>query len=263
MSKFATPDRLGMVDDYSGRKSYRNFERMQTISVRTTQNVAIQYPVASVGDRILAYILDMIIMIAYVVAVVALFINIELEIVWVWVMMIVIPMFFYPLAFEIFMNGQSPGKRAMNIQVVRLDGTQPAIGNYVLRWLMGLVDFYVLSGAIAVIVIAANGKGQRIGDIVAGTCVVKLIHQREITANEVFITTENTYQATFPQVTQLESRDIELIQRALEANVNFDNIQPVLMVAEKVKSMLNVQTDLPPAEFLYTVVRDFNHLSSR
>jgi uncharacterized RDD family membrane protein YckC len=236
---------------------------MQTINVRTTQNVAIQYPVASVGDRILAYLLDMLFLVAYIFALAALFINIEMEIIWVWMMMVVIPLLFYHLAFEIFMNGQSPGKRIMGIQVVRLDGTQPGIGNYFLRWMLGLVDFHVLSGAIAVIVIAAGGKGQRLGDIVAGTCVVKLIAEREITASEVFIAPENTYQPTFPQVLQLESRDIELIQRALEANVHYDNVQPVLMVAEKVKSTLNIQTELPPAEFLYVVVKDFNHLSSQ
>src|SRR5688572_29908483 len=108
---------------------------MQTINVRTTQNVSIQYPVASIGDRILAYLLDSVILIAYSVAVIALFINLEMEIIWVWIMMLVAPWLLYRLAFEIFMNGQTPGKRVMNIQVVRLDGTQPAIGNYFLRWI--------------------------------------------------------------------------------------------------------------------------------
>ena len=236
---------------------------MQTINVRTTQNVSIQYPIASIGDRILAYLLDSVILTAYSIAIIALFINLDVEIVWLWIMMLVAPWLFYRLSFEIFMNGQTPGKRVMNIQVVRLDGTQPSIGNYFLRWIFGFVDFYILSGALAVVIIAINGRGQRLGDIVAGTTVVKLIAHREITAEEVFITTENTYQATFPQVAQLEPRDIELIQRALDANVQFQNMQPVLMVAEKVKSLLNIQTELPPAEFLYTIVRDFNHLTSR
>jgi uncharacterized RDD family membrane protein YckC len=236
---------------------------MQTISVRTSQNVSIHYPVASVGDRILAYLLDSVMLIAYSIVVFALFINIEMEIFWIWFVALVIPWFFYRLAFEIFMNGQSPGKRVLNIQVVRLDGTQPTIGDYLLRWIFGLVDFYILSGALAIIVIATGGKGQRIGDIVAGTSVVKLIAHREITASEVFITPEDTYVATFPQVVQLESRDIELIQRALEANQNHDNIQPVLMVTEKIKTLLGIQTDLAPVQFLYTVVKDFNHLTSR
>lgn len=236
---------------------------MQTINVRTTQNVSIQYPIASIGDRILAYLLDTVILTAYTIAIVALFINIDMEIIWIWIMMLVAPWLLYRLFFEIFMNGQTPGKRTLNIQVVRLDGTQPSIGNYFLRWIFEFVDIYPLSGALAVIIIAANGRGQRLGDIVAGTTVVKLIAQREITASEIFVTTENTYQPTFPQVVQLEPRDIELIQRALEANVQFQNIQPVLMVTDKVKSLLNIQTELPPAEFLYTVVRDFNHLTSR
>lgn len=238
---------------------------MQTISVLTTQNVSIQYPVATVGDRILAYLLDRLILIAYVIAVIAAFVSTDTgrNAWWLGVMLVAVPWLFYHLAFEIFMNGQSPGKRVMNIQVVRLDGTQPSIGDYVLRWVFSLIDFYFMSGALAVIIIAAGGKGQRLGDVVAGTSVVKLIGQREITANEVFITPEEKYTPVFLQVTQLESRDIELIQRALEANRNFGNMQPVLMVTEKIKSLLGIQSDMPPVEFLYTIVKDFNHINAQ
>src|SRR5690348_15436926 len=98
---------------------------MQTINVRTTQNVSIQYPIASIGDRILAYLLDTVILTAYTIAIVALFINIDMEIFWIWIMMLLAPWLLYRLFFEIFMNGQTPGKRVLNIQVVRLDGTQP------------------------------------------------------------------------------------------------------------------------------------------
>lgn len=236
---------------------------MQTISVQTTQNVFIQHPVASVGDRILAYILDRIILIAYIVAIVGLFINIEMEAIWAWVIFLAGPWLFYHLLFEIFMNGQSPGKRVMQIQVVRLDGTQATVGDYILRWAFSLIDFYILSGALAVIVIAASGKGQRIGDMVAGTTVVKLIEKQQITADKIFITPHETYTPAFPQVVQLESRDIELIQRALDALNQFENEQPVILVTEKIKSMLGIQTDLPPAEFLRTIVKDYNHFAAR
>lgn len=237
---------------------------MQTISVLTTQNVSIQYPVASIGDRILAYLLDRLILVIFLIAVIAAIINIGLEEVWwLWIIFVAFPLFFYHLLFEIFMNGQSPGKRVMNIQVVRLDGTQPTVGDYLLRWIFSFVDFYILSGALAVIIIAFNGKGQRLGDIVAGTSVVKLIAQKEITADNVFIAPEETYQPVFPQVSQLNTTDIELIQRALEAYQNFNNPQPVILVAEKIKSMLGIQSDLPPVQFLYTIVKDFNHISAR
>lgn len=236
---------------------------MHTINVRTTQNVFIQYPVASVGDRILAYLLDQLIVIGYVIFIFALFINIGMEIVWVWIVTLVIPLLFYHLLFEIFMNGQSPGKRAMKIQVVRLDGTPPTIGNYLLRWIFAFIEIQLFSGLIALLVIASGSKGQRVGDMVAGTSVVKLLSQREITSEEIFVTPEEAYVPTFGQVIQLTENDIELIQRALEVNRDQGNMQPVLAVTEKVKSLLGIQTDLPPVKFLYTIVKDFNHLTAK
>jgi hypothetical protein len=132
-----------------------------------------------------------------------------------------------------------------------------------LRWIFSFIDFYVLSGAIAVIVVAVGGKGQRIGDVVAGTSVIKLIKQNEISASDIFVIPEIEYVPTFPQVVHLTERDIELIQRALEVNRDQGNVQPVMAVTERIKSLLGVQTDLPPVKFLYIVVKDFQHLTSR
>ncbi len=236
---------------------------MQTISVQTTQNVTIHHPLASVGDRILAYLLDMVILIGYTLVLLVAFINMQLRVVWVWVIFLAVPWMLYHLAFEIFMNGQSPGKRVMNIQVVRLDGTQPTIGNYVLRWVFSFIDFYLLTGAIAVIVIATSGRGQRIGDIVAGTTVVKLVPQRETTASNIFITPENSYVPVFPRAAELQSRDIELIQRALDANIHLGNPEPMLAVSAKVRALLEIESDLNPDQFLHTIVKDYNHLNAR
>ena len=94
---------------------------MQTIQVRTTQNVFIQYPVASVGDRILAYLLDQVIKIIYALAAGILLYNMDVENEWVWVLIIGLPWLLFALLFEIFMNGQTPGKRVLNIKVIRLN----------------------------------------------------------------------------------------------------------------------------------------------
>jgi len=235
---------------------------MQTVRVRTTQNVFIDYPVASVGDRILGHLIDRIILIMYSVAVVAALLNSDVDQWYVWLVLLGFPWLFFNLAFEIFMNGQSPGKQVMKIKVARLDGTPPTVGDYLLRWIFGLIDFYVLSGAIAVVIIAMGGKGQRLGDIVAGTTVVKLVEQHEISAKDVFVTTDEIHVPTFLQVTRLSSNDIELIQRALEVNRDQGNIQPVLTIAEKIKALLGIQSDLPPVKFLYTIIKDYNSLTA-
>ena len=236
---------------------------MHSINVRTTQNVFIQYPVASVGDRIVAFLLDRLILIAYTVFVFALFINVEMQVTWVWYASLGIPWIFYHLFFEIVMNGQSPGKRVMKVKVVRLDGTPPTVGNYLMRWIFSFIDYYFLSGVIAMLVIAMGGKGQRLGDLVAGTSVVKLVEQREISSNDIFVKADENYVPTFSQVIQLTEADIELIQRALEVNRDQGNAQPVLAVTEKIKTLLGIKTDLPPVKFLYTIVKDFNHITSR
>jgi uncharacterized RDD family membrane protein YckC len=236
---------------------------MHTIQVRTAQNVFIHYPVASIGDRILAYLLDILILVLYFIGMLAIVIQTKLEEIWVLILVFAIPYLFYSLTFEIFMNGQTPGKRAMNIQVVRLDGSPPTVGNYIIRWLFALVEFSISSGIIAVLTILITGKGQRLGDVVGGTSVVKLLPQEEITGREVFVTAEETYQPTFNQVIALSDRDVELIQQALEANRTHQNPKPMLMATERVKSLLGIQTDMPPLKFLYTIIKDFNHFSSR
>jgi uncharacterized RDD family membrane protein YckC len=240
---------------------------MQTIRVRTTQNVFIDYPLASIGDRIVAYLIDRLIVFLYLLLVIALMVstsaysNDELLMI-LGLVFVAFPLIFYGLFFEIFMNGQTPGKRAMKIQVIRLDGTPASVGGYIFRWLFSIVDLAMFGGVIAVVAIAVGGKGQRLGDMVAGTTVVKLVEQKEVTANEVFIVAEATYVPTFEQAVQLSTRDIEVIQRALDANRDHGTYQPIVLITEKIKSMLGIQSDLPPAEFLDTIVKDYNSLTA-
>ncbi|MBX2960981.1 MAG: RDD family protein [Cyclobacteriaceae bacterium] len=235
---------------------------MQTVSVRTTQNVVIDYPLASLGDRILAYFVDVLIMIAYVILIFFIIgfggVNSPAGM----ISLIIIPLFLYHLLFEIFMNGQSPGKRQMKIKVVRLDGSPATIGNYIIRWLVRIFEIDLFSGALALLVIAISGKGQRLGDIAAGTTVVKLVEQQAVTAQQVFTLTEDAYSPVFQQVVQLNDQDIELIQQALEVNRTTGNSVPVMAVTEKVKNTLGIQTDLPPVKFLYTIVKDYGHITA-
>lgn len=236
---------------------------MQTIRVRTTQNVFIEYPLASIGDRILGYLTDRLILIFFSIAVVAVLLNASVEEEYVWLISLGFPWLFYSLLFEIFMNGQTPGKKALKIQVVRLDGTPPTIGDYLMRWIFSFVDIYILSGVLAVVIIAFGGKGQRLGDIVAGTSVVKLTEHSQITNEKVFVPIEDTYTPTFARVTELTQKDIDLIQRALEVNRDQGNIQPVMILTEKIKTLLNIQTDMPPVKFLYTIIKDYQHITAQ
>lgn len=236
---------------------------MQSISVRTAQNVVIQYPIASIGERILAYLIDRLIIIVYIIAVVALLLRLNVQQPWIWITLLLLPLLLFSLLFEIFMNGQTPGKRLMKIQVVRLNGSRAALGDFILRWIFAFVDFAIMGGVIAVIIISAGGNGQRLGDLVAGTTVIKLTEQKEITAQEIFITADENYVPTYAQVIQLNSSDIELMQRALEADQRLGNSEPLEIIIEKIKTQLGIQTDLSPQIFVHTLIKDYSHLTSR
>ncbi|WP_333818914.1 RDD family protein [Ohtaekwangia sp.] len=235
---------------------------MQTVSVRTTQNVFIQYPVASLGDRMLATLIDSVIVIAYMIGAIYCLVELNVNSPAVIIAVIAIPYTLYHLLFEIFMGGQSPGKRQMKIKVVRIDGTPATVGNYLMRWLLRIIEVQAMSGMVAIITIALNNKGQRLGDIAAGTTVVKLVPQQAVTANEVFTLAEDDYVPQFPAVAMLSDRDVELIQQALEVYRKHDNIQPVMLITEKIKRMLSIETDMTFENFLTTILKDYSKVTS-
>ena len=230
---------------------------MQTLNAQSSHNVVAQYPIAAAGERVLACILDIIIKAVYVLFAAGILISLEVEIVWPYVVFVALPWMFYHLLFEIFMNGQSPGKRAFQLQVVRLDGTSPGTVEFLLRWVFSSIDFYILTGIVALLIVVIGGKGQRLGDIIAETRVVRRQAVSTFTPQKVI------YIPTFPQVVHLDPTDITLIQRAIDANREYENLQPTLMVSDKFKELLTIQTSLSPSEFLNTLVKDYNHLRAQ
>lgn len=83
----------------------------------------------------------------------------------------------YPLLWETLTRGRSPGKYAMGLRVVRADGGPIVFRHALTRALAGfIVDFGLLSaftGLIGIVVSASSTRGQRIGDLLAGTVVVR------------------------------------------------------------------------------------------
>ena len=147
---------------------------MQSVEVRTAQNVKIRYEAASIGDRIVAFFLDGIVLVAITVGLSGLVSSMEATLPVSVSVLLFLPLMMYHLLMEVFFNGQSIGKKTLNIKVVKLDGSRPSLGAYVIRWLFRILEITTFTGVLALIVILVNGKGQRLGDIAAGTTVVKI-----------------------------------------------------------------------------------------
>jgi uncharacterized RDD family membrane protein YckC len=232
------------------------------VQIQTTQNVEIEYETASLGERIGAFLIDLLILFAYVFLIMTTLLQpisrADGDTAFIILVALMLPALLYDLLCEIFMDGQSFGKKAVKIKVVKIDGTQPGLGSYILRWLLRFVEIWTATGVIAVVTILITGKGQRLGDLAAGTTVVRLKPTATL-ADTIFAQVDTDYLPTFPQVTRLNDRDIAVIKEVINSREQRQNPVVLNTLVRKVKEVLDVETDLTPAKFLKTVVKDYNH----
>ena len=81
--------------------------------------------------------------------------------------------FGYPIVMETLWRGRTLGKAAMGLRVVTTEGGPVRLRHAAIRAALGLVDFMLTSGAAAVISVLATRNNQRLGDLVAGTLVLR------------------------------------------------------------------------------------------
>ena len=243
---------------------------MQTIRITTPQNIDIDYEIAGLGERIVARLIDLALF--FLIFILGIFIGSVAN----WftgsgvstIIAVIIygALFvFYDLIFEIFMNGQSIGKRIMKIKVISLDGGQPRIGQYLLRWLFRIVDFALIEpGLVALIVAAVSEKPQRIGDMVAGTMLIRTVPRTQVN-NIVFMPMYDGYQPVFKEAGQLSDKDVELIHEIINAYIKTGNSVVVYNMALRVKEHLHVTlpNGMNDMLFLQTVIKDYNHISAQ
>lgn len=247
---------------------------MAQIGVETAQHVQLNYKVAGITERIIAYLLDGFVLGAYwlfLIAVGSIGDNSETpidasvgeEFVWVGIVIIMLPIMLYHLLIEIFWNGYSVGKWLMGIRVVKLDGTRPELSNYLLRWFIRLFEITMTSGGVALITILVNGKGQRLGDIAAKTCVIRVRRSTKL-SDTVFDNFKEDYEAQFPQVMELNDEDVSIINEVLKSRHKYEYSAWIKMVAKTrmfIQEKMGVTiTNLTDTNFLKQVIKDYNAL---
>ena len=239
---------------------------MNTIKITTTQNIDLEYDLASVGERMVAWLIDLVIFIGYFILVSTIIGLAAIDAFIVrhpWIStLFAFPFVFYNLACDIWLNGQTIGKKVMKLKVISLNGEQATIGQYMIRWLFRMVDVYVY-GLPAIISIAVSEKNQRIGDMVAGTAVIKTVPRSSIHQTIYVPTPDLNYTVSFPEVSILSDKDMQLVKEVV-INVNkTGNSMLAYQAAEKIKNTLHVQTNLEPLYFLQVLLADYNHITAR
>lgn len=239
------------------------------IDIQTTQNVRLHYEVASIGDRVLAYLIDLLIVTGVAHIIRFFYFTIvggsNQTLIVIGYFLYLVPMLFYHFAMEILNDGQSVGKRIMKIRVIRMDGTQPSIGNYAIRWVTRIIEISGVGYGIAIIVVLINGKGQRLGDMAAGTTVAKV--KKRITLDDTILAfSHENYQPFYPKSQLLSTRDIEIIKEAMHFYTKYRNRMVMDVCAHKVKTLfsIDIKTDTTPNfEFLNHVVSDYSYYKNQ
>ena len=241
---------------------------MTQLSINTTQNVNINFTAASVGDRIFAQLLDILVMIAYAVVVGVLLditgLSTTIEAMDTWSVMgaygiIYSPIMFYTIVQESLWEGQTIGKRIMKTKVIKLDGYQAGFGDYLIRWLFRLVEILIGYGIIALIAVIASKKSQRVGDMAAGTAVITL--KNKVNINHTIIQDINSdYVPTYPLVIKLSDNDVRIIKETFETAITTRDFATIIKLREKVLSVTGIKNQSGnDQDFIRTLLKDYNY----
>jgi len=238
---------------------------MTNFSIETAQNVSITQQVAKVSTRIVAFLIDKLINVGYIL-ILYMILNamdlLDFEELWIMYTLLSLPLFFYSLYFEMLMNGQTPGKYLTKIRVTNIDGSKPSFGGYIIRWITRLVEINLASGSLALLTILLNGKGQRLGDLAAGTSVIS-----EDTAISINDTIQEDialdYMPKYPQVTVLSDHDVQTIKEIYKDAKRYGKHQVIIKLDEKIKLLTAIKTEEKPFNFVQTVLKDYNYYTQQ
>lgn len=232
---------------------------MAYAKIVTGQYVTLNQQPASLSDRVLARLIDYVVLVAYIVALISLFSYIPaLEDIPLVVLGLILPIPLYHLLMELFNHGQSVGKMAMGIKVVNVDGTSPGLSAFLLRSILAIVDITFMG--IGLVSIVLTSKSQRLGDLAAGTMVVKSRMPYVPLPDYGFVM--NGYVPSFPEAADLSMRQVEVISRVLYYKKP-DRPKMINLMVKKIQQTMGIMPQATTEEeFLYTLLNDFSFYCS-
>jgi uncharacterized RDD family membrane protein YckC len=260
---------------------------MSLINIATPFNIDLEFELAEFHKRLLAYLIDFTLCIIYVLAVKEFLysgLNLDADD---WrgldMLVVTLPVLLYPVVLEVLLKGQSIGKKILNIRIISLDGGEPTLGQYIMRWVtrfwewpflfgyivtstVGLWVFIIFTGLLGiavVIIIAVSPKSQRLGDMGAGTVIVNT--KTDLTIHDtvfMYVQTQD-YKVTFPDVLRLSDRDINTVKGVLQQAQKKGNYDMCYRVASRVKEVLKINSDMYPGDFLEKLLEDYNYLATK
>ena len=264
---------------------------MSVIQIATPFNIDLEFEIAEFHKRLFAYLIDFTLLILFFVGMKFLYYGGFDEVnedvlrshMGVDILTISLPMLLYSLVTEVMLHGQTIGKKLMNIRVISLNGGEPELSQYLVRWMFkayewpfffgytiltrGSLIVYIMItgffGIIVVIIIAISKKNQRLGDLAANTVVVNTKSVFTVEDTVFMEIQQANYVVKFPEVLKLSDRDINTIKNVINMFYKNHNTETCSRVSIKVQEVLKIQTDMYAIDFLEKLLADYNYLASK
>jgi uncharacterized RDD family membrane protein YckC len=237
---------------------------MSNTSIHTAQNVNINYSVATLGYRIIAFLIDLIIILLYVIIID--YIGLGMNSIFnsntaVGISeLLLLPVVFYSLLFNIIFNGKTPGKFIMKIKVVKIDGSPASWSDFLITWIMRLIDIWATTGGAGIISIIFTDKNQRLGDSAANTIVIDSRKKTKV-SHTILEDIEESYDPKFVTVNQLTDHDINEIKEIYRLAGESRDYITLKELRHKIESLLNITSDLKDGIFVRTILKDYSYLT--
>ena len=210
----------------------------QTVDVETPELVVLSYTLAGVGSRAAAACIDYAICIGTFIAVVVAFLQLQVKFgmassgdssgAWVAAILGVVQfaiLWLYYVLFEALGDGQTPGKRLMKLRVVRDGGLSVTFEASAIRNIVRAIDLQpIFLYAVGLVSIMANARGKRLGDLAAGTIVIKedVVAQPVTPRSTGRHDTRGDDARPVPLSAALTDAEFQLLDRFVERRMEFD-----------------------------------------
>ncbi|TKD57489.1 RDD family protein [Flavobacterium sp. ASW18X] len=240
---------------------------MSNLQINTTQNVNLNYKIVSIGERIIAFLIDGFIL--YLYAILVSFIGDAIGYIYEdrWtqrglVALIFLPAMGYSLFMNALFNGRTVGKMLLKMRVVKVDGSPVHWSNYLVRWMLRLVDIYLFIGSVGILSILFTDKRQRLGDAAAGTVVISTKNKTKV-SHTILEDVAEDYIPTFTNVTMLTDKDVRLIKDTFRIAKKSNDYKTLTALRVKVDSILHTNSELYDVQYIDTVLKDYNFYTQK
>lgn len=245
---------------------------MSELSIVTTQNVTINFETATVVERVMAYIIDVLVFVAYYALYQLVYAVFDLEVYYATMErgsvsaiegIIYLPVLFYALWQESLFDGQTVGKKILKIKVIKIDGYEAGFGDYLIRWVFRIVEVTTIMGIIGLITMVVNKKTQRLGDMVAGTAVITL--KNDVSINQTILQElADDYVPTYPLVIKLTDDDVRIIKDTYESSIRAADFEMLNKLMKKIEQVTGIKPTTESATvFVGTVLKDYNYYTRK